>query len=171
MRALLAYALQVAVSLTWTPSTTPNATTTLYRDGQPIAQSLTAASYVDSSVSSGLHTYTAVAVAPQGSSAPSDPFQITVPPELVPTTITFSQSTLNANFTRVTAVVRGTSGAVIPTGVLTWSVGGVQFFTTTLSKSGVAIESFWTTMLNNLPVTITYSGSSLFSPSTITTGP
>jgi hypothetical protein len=161
---------QTAVALTWTPSTTPNATTTVYRDGQSIVSGLTAASYSDSTVTVGQHTYYVTADAPgRTTSPPSDPFQITIPPATqIPTVIGTSTSNAGSGYTRITVHVQNLTSAAIPQGTVTWTSGGAVFFTNTLDKQGKAVQNWWTVGLSNLPVTVLYSGNTTFAASSVT---
>lgn len=168
MRALLAYALQVAVSLTWTPSTTPNATTTVYRDNTAIAQALSTASYTDLTAAPGLHAYYLTATAPAGTSGQSNTIQVTVPASPTATLIGTSTRVVNGNLTSVAITVMDSAGKPVTEGTVTWTVAGKVFFQDTLNKKGQDVQNVWTVMLNNLPVTITYSGSANFAASSAT---
>ena len=165
----LPYLLAQSVALTWVPSTTPNATTTIYRDGVPIASTLTMASYTDPGVPAGEHTYYAVAALGGTVSAPSNTFTVTVsPPTQIPTVIGTSTSNAGSGYTRITVHVQNLTSAAIPQGTVTWTSGGAVFFTNTLDKQGKAVQNWWTIGLSNLPVTVLYSGSSIFSASSVT---
>jgi hypothetical protein len=166
MRAFLA--LLQAVALTWTPSPTPNATTNVVRDGTVIASGLTTASYTDSSVPVGNHTYYVTATAGGAVSGPSNTITIQIGP-LTATMIGYGTSTISPTITRVTVNVSAVSGSAIPQGTLVWAIDGQPIYTDTLLPNGRDGRDIWSILLSSkVPVTITYSGSSTFAPSTTT---
>lgn len=80
MTRLVAILAQAAVALTWTPSTTPNATTNVIRNGAVIASGLTTAGYTDSKVSPGsFYSYYVTATANGVTSQRSNVITVTIP--------------------------------------------------------------------------------------------
>jgi hypothetical protein len=69
---------------------------------------------------------------------------------------------------KVSVAVKAATGKVVPQGTVTWTIQGTTIFTTTLTRQGQTSASICTMLMQFLPVTITYSGSSTFAPSTIT---
>jgi hypothetical protein len=118
----------------------------------------------------GPHSYFLTATSPDGTSGPSNTIQITVPPPAtqIPTVIGTSTSNAGSGYTRITIHVQNLTSAAIPQGTVTWTSGGAVFFTNTLDKQGKAVQNWWTVGLSNLPVTVLYSGSSIFSASSVT---
>ena len=118
------------------------------------------------------YVYTAVAVAGGVTSAPSNGFTATIPvtpPALTPTLIGTSTRVVNGTLTSVSVTVTA-NGKPVTEGTVTWTVGGRVFFQDTLTKKGQDTENVWSIMLNNLPVTVGYNGSSIFASSSTTVG-
>lgn len=169
--AILATGQTPAVSLTWVPSTTPNATTTVTRNGQAIVSGLTVASYIDSTVAAGkTYTYNVTGVLGGATSAPSNPFIATIPPALAPTTVTITTSPANAYLDRISVAVTANSGSGIPQGVVSFSIQGTIILNTTLDKKGQTSTQLCMMLLKFLPVTVTYTGSSTFASSSASVG-
>ena len=156
---------QVAVALTFTPSTTPNATTNVFRNGTQIASGVTGTSYSDSTPPPGLNTYYLTATAGGVNSAPSNSMQINVPPALAPTSIALTTKILNTNMTGVQATVSSTTPGKI-TGKVNWIIEGSLIYSITLDGKATASVQLPTLLLRFLPVTITYVGNSTYAPST-----
>ena len=171
---------QVAVSLTWVASPTPNATTNVHRidnavcpstlaGGVQIATGLTATSYKDVSVAKGAHyCYWLDAIAPNMTpSVPSNGLDVEIPAQtLAQTTISFTKKIVGGN-TQVTVTVSASSGT--PTGNITWLVKGTTGeirFADTLSNAGKSVEQFQSDVLKLEPLTVTYAGNSTFAGST-----
>jgi len=155
-----------AVSLTWVPSTTPNAATNVYRDGTQIASGLTGAAYTDSTVTQGAsYTYYVTATAQGMESMPSNTIQINVPPTLAPTSIALATKILNTNMTGVQTTVSSTTSGKI-TGKVNWIIEGSLIYSITLDGKATASVQLPTLLLRFLPVTITYVGNSAYAPST-----
>ena len=158
---------QVAVSLTWVPSTTPNATTNVYRNGSQIASGLTGAAYTDSAVTAGgSYTYYVTASAGSAVSGPSNSVTLNIPTSLlIPTTTATSTSILNTNMTGVRATVASTTPGKI-TGKVNWIIEGSLIYSITLDGKATASVQLPTLLLRFLPVTVTYVGNSTYAPST-----
>jgi hypothetical protein len=169
MRLTLALLALQSVALTWTPSPTPNATTSVVRDGVTIASGLTVAGFTDAAVAAGTHAYWVTATAPGlATSAPSNTFTAVIP-ALIPTMIGYGTSVLNGNLTRVTINVTAVSGKDIPQGTVTWAINGKPIYVDTLLKNGKDGKDVWTILLtSSIPVTITYSGNANFGVSSTT---
>jgi len=165
LRTLLILA-QIAVSLTWVPSTTPNTTTNVYRDGAQIASELAGAAYTDTSAAAGPHTYYVTATAGGADSAPSNAIQITVPPTLAPTSIALATKILNTNMTGVQATVSSTTTSGKITGKVNWIIEGSLIYSITLDGKATASVQLPTLLLRFLPVTVTYVGNGTYAPST-----
>lgn len=163
------------VALTWTPSTTPNATTNVFRNNTQIASGLTIASYTDASVAAGsTYTYYVLATAGGAISSPSNSVTLAIPNPvgtLTPTAVSVGTFASNANMTKITVTVTASSGKKVPAGTVTFTAAGsagTLTLTGTLNAKGQVSQSIATELLQVVPVTITYSGNTNFSASSAT---
>lgn len=179
---ILPFLLAQAVALTWTPSPTPNATTSVYRitgtcpatinGGTLIASSLSGGAYTDATVAAGTsYCYYATATAGNSTSGPSNAYAAAVPTIQIPTTVTLTTSTVNTYLTKVTAKVTAATGTTVPQGTIVFVFNGPAgsvTFTTALNKQGTVTDIVATEALRLVPLTATYAGNSGFASSTAT---